>query len=140
MKFSTQQLFFTCSSNSSGKYFQIIGCDTIKNYLFRSKEGILEMEKCICYTVPRQKWWKCPMWHAKNPEMAVSGFFYSVFRRVAYALGWLPITHLCPAICRWGGKQHLPRQKWKMMKVYPMWLTPFLYLSRGGSLKIITYK
>ena len=69
----------------------------------------------ICYNGNRQKWCECPSGYAKSPGVAISGAFLFRFGREAYALGWLPLSYLCPTICKCSGKLHLPKQRLKMM-------------------------
>ena len=95
------------------------------------------MPKGICYNASRQERRKCSLWHAKSPGGRNSGAFLFRCGKVAYSLGWLPPIYLRPAICRCSRRLHLPRQRVRKTKIYSWWHTPFLYLSRGGSLSII---
>ena len=59
---------------------------------FIFKKRILEIKKCLCYTRLRQNDEKCSIQHAENPEMAVSGFSYSVLTKVAYTSTYLGVV------------------------------------------------
>lgn len=58
-----------------------------RGLFFIFNKRILEIKKCLCYTKFKQNDEKCSIQHAGNPEMAVSGFSYSILAKVAYTFG-----------------------------------------------------
>ena len=62
---------------------------------------------------------------AKAPRGAISGGFLFHFCKVAYTLGWLPITSFRPTICRCSRQLHLPKQREKMTEVHSCGSPPF---------------
>ena len=83
------------------------------------------MPKGICYNASRQERRKCSLWHAKSPGVATSGAFLFRCGKVAYTLGWLPLSYLRPTICRCSRQLHLPKQREKMTEVHSCGSPPF---------------
>lgn len=90
------------------------------------------MPNGICYNASRQNDASVHGGTAKNPGVVTSGVFLFRFGKVAYALGWLPVTRPRPTICKHSRQLCLPQRREEMMRVYPTLFIFLFYASRQG--------
>ena len=85
----------------------MIEADGEKTEYFEKFREYLKCQKAYAI-MPVGKMIKVLKRYAKSPGGRDSGAFLFRFGKVAYALGWLPVTHLHPAICRYSRQLYLP--------------------------------
>ena len=61
----------------------------------------------------------------KKPWCSSTRAFLFRCGKVAYTLGWLPLSYLRPTICRCSRQLHLPKQREKMTEVHSCGSPPF---------------
>ena len=84
----------------------------------------IDFDNCVCYNASRQKRWECPIDTQKPQSCDLWGFLFRFWRGGLYL--WLTTAYrLCPATCICSRQLHLPWQRVKKMRVYPIDTPPF---------------